>query len=165
MTPFLENSYYGSTDSFLAESLSQLKRITPKLDLDEDVNFILKMCDVHFDDFVKKGHPVVMESYYFKFLVDRKNRLFEIQYNYFDYIAFLNGGDCYLSRTVTYFPPKLVYFFMLLNIFFYFLILNFKFLATGVQAVFEKLIKSEDDKLFFTKLDLNLTRFKYLIKF
>ena len=54
--------------------------------------------------------------YFFKFLVDRKGRLFELQYNYFNYEEFLKTNRGYESKTCIFFPPKVIYIFLFFNL-------------------------------------------------
>jgi hypothetical protein len=76
-------------------------------------------------------------TYFFKFLIDRKNRVFEIQYNYFNYELFLKNNRGYLSRSITFLPHPLIHFLMLIDLYFLFcliylkLILYFNFLDLG----------------------------------
>lgn len=69
--------------------------------------------------------PTYNLSYFFKFLLTRRGRMFELQYNYFDYKEFLRTNRGYKSKTYTFFPSKFVYVFMLFDLYLVWVVINF----------------------------------------
>lgn len=69
--------------------------------------------------------PIYNSSYFFKFLLTRRGRMFELQFNYFDYKEFLKTNRGYKSKTYTFFPSKFVYAFMFFDLYLIWVVINF----------------------------------------
>lgn len=95
-------------------------------------------------------------SYYFKFLVDSTQALFEVQYNHFDGKKKPFFGTTYRSYSVNKFPNKFIFFMMIINMFVIFFFINI------IQLVFYNLnLCEQGDNFVRTNLNYysNFSRF------
>ena len=89
------------------------------LQLKKKENGILSVVKIPTDLYVNYSH-----SYYFKFLIDSTQALFEVQYNHFDGKKKPFFGTTYRSYSVNKFPNKFIFFMMIINMFVIFFFIN-----------------------------------------